>query len=505
MGRGLTHLASCVALAGCAPEPAEPVHGVLLMTVDSLRRDHVSAYGYRSPHGAREATTPAFDRIASDGALFLDARSSTSWTLPSHASLLTGLPDPLHGAVDNKKSLPGDLVQLPELFADEGFRTGGSFAGPNLHPAFGFDRGFERYEDCSGVALDEDLFENAEQAAPGAFLGVHSASHETVTSPLTFEAALRFFQERATDGAPFFYFAHWWDVHYDYTAPAEYVRRFTDPTYSGAFRGHHGTEKRWTAGPKDVAHLLALYDSEIRYTDDWIGRLRDELERLDLLDDTAVCVTSDHGEEFYEHGRWGHQRTLYSEVLEIPMALAAPGRIPAGTRVEGAVQLQDLYRTLALLAGLETPEYVDGRDLSGWWAGDRPHARPAYAYLEVPLREVRLSSWTAGRYKAIYDHRAASAALYDLERDPRERSARAGEEATGDAAAALAGLFSELQRIESLRSGRARWRQRGRQRSVGGPVDSARARRLRRPMTGPAPNRTRAGAARHRSRVTATA
>ena len=447
--RWLALLACC---AGCAPAPNEPVRGVLLMTIDSLRRDHVSAYGYRSPHGAREATTPTFDRVAEAGVLFLDAHSSTSWTLPSHAALLTGLPDPLHGAVDNRRSLPPDLVRLPELFADEGFRTAGSFAGPNLHPAFGFAQGFERFEDCSGVALDDALFENAEHAEPGAFLDVHRASHETVTSPLTFEAARRFLSEREADGAPFFCFVHWWDVHYDYTAPEEYVERFTDPGYRGAFRGRHQAEKTWTATPADVAHLRALYDAEIRFTDDWIARLLAELERAGLAEDTAVCLTSDHGEEFYEHGRWGHQRTLYREVLEIPMALSASGRAPAGARIEGRVRLQDLYATLAGLAGLAVPDYVESRDLAELWRGGGEPDLPAYAYLEVPMREVRLSSLTGARFKAIYDHTTDAGSIHDLVRDPGEQVPRAGEDAAGEAAAMLAALVNELSRLERARA-----------------------------------------------------
>lgn len=445
------------ALAGCRPAPPfKPFAGSLLMTVDSLRRDHVSAYGYRSPFGKHEATTPAFEALAAGGVLFENALSSTSWTLPSHASLFTGLPDPLHRVTENGARIAPALTTLAELHEQAGHATSGSFAGPNLHPAFGFAQGFEDWIDCSGVALDDELFENAAEAAPGSFVGTHRASHAAVTSPQTLAAAQGFLEQRAEDEQPFFLFAHWWDAHYDYTPPPEYVGRFVDPNYSGRFRGIRLIEKGLTAGPADVAFLKSMYDAEIRYTDDHISELLADLERLGLAGSTAVCLTSDHGEEFYEHERWGHQHTLYQEVLEIPLVIRAPGVAPAGVRVPGAVQLQDLYATLATLAGLEIPSYVESRDLTRLWEDPDQADRPAFAHLEVPLREIKTSTWTLGRRKAQFDHASGEGWFFDLTQDPTEqhpRSLAPLANSTDAADQTLLGLLRELARQEQARPG----------------------------------------------------
>jgi arylsulfatase A-like enzyme len=440
--RALLLLAALTPACG-AERRAGPPH-VLLLSVDSLRRDHLSAYG----HTAAEPTTPHFDALGARGVVFENARSTTSWTQPSHVALFTGLPDRLHGVTDNSRSLAPEIDTAAELFARAGYRTAGFFSGPNLHPTFGFAQGFEHYVDCSGVSV-EPLTEGT-RSVPGQFRDVHLSSHGAVTSPLLLEHSRAFLEDVLAGEAPFFCFVHWWDPHYDYLPPESYRARFVAPDYGGSFRGHHQEEKVWTATPRDVRHLRELYAAEIRFTDDQIGELLAVLEREGALEHTLVVYGADHGEEFYEHGRWGHQRTLFEEVVRIPLGLAGPG-LPAGVRARGSAQLSDLLPTLAELCGLELPAYVQGRSLRPLWEDPAAPGAPALLHLAIPLREIELSAYVDGELKAQLDHRTGQLDLFHLGRDPQEQQPLAPEQLASEGAALAAALRAELARLDLLR------------------------------------------------------
>lgn len=447
--RGALGAALLAVAGGCGSDdaPSGPPH-VLLLSVDSLRQDHASAYGYESNGPARESTTPTFDALAARGVLFENARSTTSWTLPSHMALFTGLPDPLHGVVENRHRLADQTITLAQLFSDAGYATGGFFSGPNLHPTFGFDRGFDEYVDCSRVEVAPDAFEGLEDRPVGSLQGLHRSSHTAVTSPGLVEAAGRYASAILDRGRrPLFCFVHWWDPHYDYLAPEAYVGRFTRGGYDGRFRGDYLTEKSSLATARDAQHLRELYDAEIRFTDDQIGRLLEVFEERGALDSTVVVFAADHGEEFYEHDRWGHQRTLFEPSVRIPLALAGPG-LPSGLRVAGRAQIHDLFTTVATLCEIEVPGYVEGRDLAERWRDPTSAGPASFLHIAVPQREIELSALVDDGLKAIFDHRAGAVSLYDLERDPGEQ--RALEPAVlGQRGEAVAeALVEELARIE---------------------------------------------------------
>ncbi len=443
-------LALLVSCGGAGSAPPSP--HVLLLSVDSVRADHLGAYGRRSQGARAESTTPVFDALVERGVVFENARSTTSWTLPSHMALLTGLPDPLHGVVDNRKRLAQGLPTAAQVFADAGYATGGFFSGPNLHPTFGFDRGFEEYVDCSRVRVDPATFDATEEDV-GAFLEVHNRSHQAVTSPDLVESAGRYAAAVLRDGSrPLFCFVHWWDPHYDYLAPRDHVERFTSGDYTGRFTGNHGQEKTWLAEERDAEHLRQLYDAEIRFTDDEIGRLLEVFEQQGALEHTIVVYASDHGEDFYEHGRWGHQRNLFETSVRIPLGIAGPG-VPRGVRARGSAQLHDVLPTLAALCGIELPEHVEGRDLAPLWTDPEDAGRPALMHLAVPMREIELTALVDGELKAILDHRAGRIDVYDLARDPGERRARRPEE-LGERGEQLArALVPELERLDAVRAG----------------------------------------------------
>lgn len=432
------------AASSCADGP--PPQNLVLLSVDSLRADHVSALGRTNDLRPDDRTTPAFDRLAAGGALFENAFSSSSWTLPAHASLMTGLPDELHGVHDNFQRLAPELDTMAELFSQRGYRTAGFFSGPNVHPVYGFGQGFDSYVDLSHVEVDPARLENHQ---PGDLRDVHLASHQAITSPALLRHASAFLEEAAIDAAPFFLFVHWWDPHYDYLAPLEYVERFVDPSYAGPVRGLHSAERVLRMQPEDLRHLRRLYDAEIRYTDDHIGELLDHLDAAGLTDSTLVVWTADHGEEFHEHGRWGHQRTLFDDVVRVPLALAGPG-VPEGVRVEGIARLYDVLPTVAELLDLPLPGYVLGLSLAPLWRDPEHAGYPAVLRLAVPRQgyPVDLAAVRFGHLKVLEDRTNQRTVLYDLERDPGEQHPIPAAQLGIDHRGALARALAELEALE---------------------------------------------------------
>ncbi len=404
-------------LAACGSEELPHARNLLLISMDSVRPDHISAYGRTNSRGAGTATSPGFERLAAEGVLFENAVSTSSWTLPSHAALLTGLPDQRHGLVDNDLQLDPALTTLAELLAGEGFATGGFFSGPNLHPAFGFDQGFDSYVNCSRVEMDQELFESDEL---GRFRAAHQKSHQAVTSPILLERAGTWIRDTVQkDDRPFFAFVHWWDPHYDYIAPSEIEQQFVGP-YEGHIDGRHRLTKLYKPNEGDIAHLLDMYDAEIRHTDDHVEQLMGILRELNVLDDTLVVVTSDHGEEFWERTRWGHQRSLYDEVVQIPMAMRFPARIPAGARAGGQAGLQDIFTTAVDLLGLTAPDYVQGNNLEALWLNPQHRGFDQALYLFVPRVGIELVGMRTASHKIIWDETLNTGWFWNLNRDPAE-------------------------------------------------------------------------------------
>lgn len=317
-----------------APESAPP-QGVILVSIDSLRADRLHCYGH-----VRE-TSPTIDRLAREGARFTDVTSTTSWTLPSHMSMFTGRYTLSHSVVDDRQRLPAAIPTLAEVMHTAGFTTGGVVSMIYLSSTYGFGRGFDMYDD---------------QTIPARTL--LDASRDEPAPKVT-ELATRFLREHADQ--KFFLFLHFWDVHYDYIPPPPYDRMF-DPDYQGTIDGvdfFFNEKVRRGMPQRDLDHLLALYDGEIRWVDDHLAKIVDLLEELGVSDTTAVIITADHGDEFFEHGNKGHGRTLYREVVHVPLVIRAPG-VPAGTIIDTPASLVDIMPTVLDLVGAPVPQGVDG-------------------------------------------------------------------------------------------------------------------------------------------------
>jgi arylsulfatase A-like enzyme len=396
------------------PPAARAQPNILLVSIDSLRRDHLHCYGY-----ARE-TSPTIDRLAREGTIFRTVVAPTSWTLPSHLTLLTALPPEAHGVVDDGMRLRGNALFLAQVLWRAGYATGGVVSAPYLDAGYGFGQGFDLYDDYTVAKASQNR------------------SHQGTTSPALVDTVLRWLDGWDGGGRqrPFFLFVHMWDVHYDYAPPPPYDRMF-DPDYRGAVTGEnyeYGTQVHAGMDPRDLTHIVALYDGEIRFTDLYLGHLLDRLRAMGVLDDTVVVVTADHGDEFFEHGNKSHSKALYDETTLVPLVVRFPPRVPAGKVVDGQVRLMDVAPTILSLAGVSRPPDFGASafgasyaaaDLTPWItapAGADPPALIAFTdlrttYAPQPLAAVRTTS--SKFIRGLRDQQSEE--LYDLAADPGEQ------------------------------------------------------------------------------------
>jgi arylsulfatase A-like enzyme len=301
-----------------------------VVSLDTLRADHLGCYGYPRP------TSPFLDQLAQRATLFEEAYAQYPSTLLSHASMFTGLYPREHGMSTSESILPDAVETFPEVFQGHGFRTGGFTEGGYVSGRFGFRRGFDEF-----VARDRVDGREVER---------------------TFGRATRFL-EKLGDGDRFLLFVHTYAVHAPYDAPDRYQRMFWDDEPPGAFFPGAKALSELDAreaqlAPEVVDWLKARYDAGIREVDDVLRRLFADLERLGLAADTTVVITSDHGEEFLEHGRLQHSQ-LYREVLRVPLLVVHPAQ-REGLRQSAVVELADLAPTLYALAGLTPRDQPTG-------------------------------------------------------------------------------------------------------------------------------------------------
>jgi len=326
------------ARTGTSPTPWVRVANVILISIDSLRADRVGCYGNK-----REVS-PTLDRLAAEGVRFSETMSTTSWTLPAHMSLLTGRYLLSHGVITLADRLPDGVPTLAGQLRAAGLATGAIVSVPQLGAAYGFGRGFDDYDDQT---IPSPTWYDAltDEPAP------------TVTS-----LGIKWVQNHWSKR--FFLFLHYWDVHYDYAPPAPYDTMF-DPDYRGTVTGvgFFDNESINAHMPqRDLEHIMAAYDGEIRWVDDHIGQLVAALEELDLMKNTAIIITADHGDEFFEHGAKAHGRTLYREVVHVPLIIRAPG-IPPGQVIDAPASLADIMPTVLELTGSNSPPELDGTSL----------------------------------------------------------------------------------------------------------------------------------------------
>jgi len=406
------------------PKIADDAPNILFISIDSLRADHLGCYGYERP------TSPHIDALAKEGVVFESSISSTSWTLPSHVAMFTSLPDTAHGVRRPMDTLAIDHPLLAEVLQEAGYQTAGFFGGPLLHPSFGFGNGFDEYVDCTAKELQEG---------------------KDITNPGIFREVSSWLEKPPT--RPFFLFIHYWDVHSDYIPPAPYDTMF-DPHYRGKTDFTKVMENRALGrnmDPADFQHLIALYDGEIRWTDEWLGKLFELLRRKQLWEDTLVVLTADHGEEFFDHGMKGHRKSLYDEVLRVPLIVRYPGGVSLGVRRTEQVRSIDIYPTILDLVGIGGVPGLLGRSLVPLLGEDPGKWTPVAALGELHFQLMPLQSLRREEWKIIRDVKKDTAMFFDLSVDPRERVAVVPSSDSPKAEAALEELRFRFDALDTVR------------------------------------------------------
>jgi len=354
---------------------------LVLIIIDTLRADHLGCYGYG------RNTSPVLDRLAGEGLMFTDAWAQASWTKPSTATILTSLPTYDHGAVKRFDTLPSRVWTLSEGLAAAGYRTGAFIANGWIgNDHFNFNQGYDQFIKVEGKADD---------------------------------VCTRGIEWLALDSeTPSFLYLHLMDPHTPYSPPedlrAEFDRGYVGdvlslPAGDDLYKSHSLTRE-------NVEYLVDLYDAEIRSADRALGVFLEGLDALGIRDSTVLCITADHGEEFNDHGAFGHGGTLFEEQLEVPLVIAGPGVVPGGEIHEGLVRHMDIAPMLFGLLGLPVPDAFMGRNPLA------EQAEPLYWAL-ADLDKDRWKS-VAVRVKQLKLIRSyapeASLELYDLDADPSE-------------------------------------------------------------------------------------
>jgi arylsulfatase A-like enzyme len=360
--------------------------------------------------------------------------------------MLTGLYDSAHGVIRDGLRLGEDHATLTEVLRDAGYRTAGFFGGPYLHPSFGLAQGFETYLSCM-TWRPENLSESEIRVKVGQGAPRSTAD---VTGPRTLSRVGEWIEQAGA--TPYFLFIHLWDVHFDYLPPQRYIDLF-DPDYDGDLDPHDfflNPEIHDGMDGRDLEHVVARYDAEIRFTDDIIAAILEELDQAGLFSNTMTVVTSDHGEEFFEHGGKGHRSTLFDELVKVPLIAHWPGHIRAGTVIDQQASLIDVMPTLLSLAGVPLPTEVQGRDLGPLLRGDRLESAPALLELAVTTQLVR--ALRTNREKLI-DLGSGRLVYFDLEQDPDERRPSTDLAQMRDALSSLRRLEREAEAFRDRTSG----------------------------------------------------
>jgi arylsulfatase A-like enzyme len=427
---------------------------IILIVLDTVRADHFSCYGHSQP------VTPVMDRIAGEGMLFKQCISDSIWTLPTHASMFTGLYPTTHHVGYENFFLSEDFLTIAEVLKDRGYQTAGFVANPIVSPRAQFAQGFEYYKSYSNnrkltsayYLLGNIIWDRAgilKRARPRRYppFAPFQRAEDVVTDVRNW---FDFGYER---DKPFYLFLNFMDAHFPYQPPEPFKSRFSDLEHEWRFFTRRvKSEGYFSAAYRVSEHGIRimdeLYTGSIAYIDHCLGELFEFLKKEKLLDQTALIITSDHGEYFGEHDKFYyrlyHNFGIFNQLLHVPLIIRYPPLAQPGREVEKPVQNVDIFPTILHLAGLDdfSPSYpLHGENL----LTSNPEAGRGYAFstfIAPPVtrfmnkrevervlsvyEDVRLSEWFKDfsaiqnrSYKYIRDSNGRSA-LFDLAADPRE-------------------------------------------------------------------------------------
>jgi arylsulfatase A-like enzyme len=386
-----------------------PVKYVILIIVDTLRADALSCYSADAPH------TPNIDQLAGDGVMFRKAIAPAPWTLPAVSSIMTGLSPLVHTAIRRRSKLPTELTTLAEHMRDAGYHTAGLGFNPFLTREYNMSQGFSEYyfpiksgrsNSLGGWILQRllpDLLPSTENP-------------QRLTDMATAWLG-------KSGGAPFFLWLHYFDPHEPYSPPDAYLPSSEPPPRIGTtfgrvqdVRGGYFvpslTERDW---------IRRLYYGEVRYVDNCLGQLMKSLRDLGIYDDALIVLTSDHGEEFWEHGRYEHGQSVYQELLRVPLMFKLPGSSDRGV-VDAPVTTESITPTILELCGLDYDgRYLSAESLAGAVTGDAATPPESILSSGVIFYEEK-ESLVLGDFKYILNLVTENEELFDLAADPGERT-----------------------------------------------------------------------------------
>ncbi|MEW5807144.1 MAG: sulfatase, partial [Acidobacteriota bacterium] len=357
----------------CHPLKIKPIEKIILITLDTTRADRLGCYGYKS------IKTPNLDRIAAEGFLFENATCQVPMTLPSHATIMTGLYPPRHGVRNNTNFALGENAQtLAELLKQNGFKTGAAISSFMVHSKFGMAQGFDEFDQKFYIMPFGEPEDWAERRA-----------QETI------DATIEWFGRNHNE-EKFFYWLHLYDPHQKYDPPYPYADQYVNNPYDG----------------------------EIAYMDAELGRFFEYLKRIKLYDKTLFLIIGDHGEAFGEHGEYEHQNLIYESTMRIPFIIKMPGANKP-KRIEVPVSTVDMFSTVLDLANMKIEGNPDGSSLVPLmkWGGSKwtgiyyiETMAPNLIYGWSSLKGIRSLEW-----KFIESSRSE---LYNLSDDPGENENR---------------------------------------------------------------------------------
>lgn len=378
------------------PKAQEGVRRLVLISIDTLRPDHLGAYGHV------RKTSPNLDALGARGVVFEDASTTAPWTLPAHSSMLTGFYPEQTRARTIQEVLAENIPTIAETLVDAGYRTAGLGNVIWFRPYRGLNRGFEKWE-----LHPED--ESAEGAA------------EHIT-----DFGIEFLEQSA--GERSFLFLHYFDVHSPYHSRPAFERAFLPSDFRDKSKVDGTTMQLGLLGKghgefseQEREETRKLYDAGILQLDDELGRLFRFIDERFGYDDTLVIVTSDHGEAFFEHGKFTHGQDQYQEQLRVPLIVRG-GPVPGGLRVDSPTSIIDIAPTIFAAARVAPRSAVPGVDLASYWKAPTTVRDDRVLFSQSapgPDKDV-IRMVRRGRLKLIINVETGQRELYDVEADPTE-------------------------------------------------------------------------------------
>lgn len=396
---------------------------ILLLTIDTLRADILGCYGYEG------LTTPNLDRLADSGIRFTQAITGGTWTQAAFPVMLTSSYASMYGGCLGR--LAAERPSPIETLASHSYTTGGFSTNPHLSRASGYDRGFQHFTDLIPTERDPYL----RRIKGGQHLLRNPLTHyllRTVDQPMR-PARVYSSAAEVTDNLchwldevkqPFFAWVHYMDVHWPYhleenlVHPPDIAQAWRDVAIMHE-RANFNRKKSLTVTQQE--YFIGLYKQSLQYLDAQIGRLLDYLERSGRDSDTVIIVVSDHGEEFFDHGRWGHwESNLFDEIIKVPLIIRRPGSTENRV-IEHQVRLLDLMPTILDMVDCPQPEGLEGTSVTPLWT------RNGGTYdVKESITEMQRGPWhriavRTEAFKYIWDNKHPDQAeLYDLQADPQE-------------------------------------------------------------------------------------